>query len=181
MEKSPHPVLDVKALFQLSYGLYIVGSKSHGVYNGQIANAVMQITADPLCITTCLHKENLTTAFIQESGIFSVSVLEQAVPMTFIGQFGFKCGRDIDKYCNVTHHDGPTGAPYVQDWTLAALDARVISTVEVHTHLLFVGEVVGAESFREGTPLTYADYHRLKKGKSHKNSPTSIFNNVKNI
>ena len=174
-------LLDLKALFQLSYGLYIVGSCRNVVYNGQIANAVMQITAEPICVTTCLHKNNLTTEFIRESGVFSVSVLAQEVPMTFIGQFGFKCGRNLDKFCNVQHREGPTGAPYVLDWTLSSLDARVINAVDVHTHILFVGEVVGAAVIREGTPLTYADYHHIKKGKSHQNSPTSIFNKVKDL
>ncbi len=173
--------LDLKALFHLSYGLYIVGSRRDGVYNGQIANAVMQITAQPICVATCLHKNNLTTEFVRDSGIFSVSVLSQDVPMTFIGQFGFKCGRNLDKFCNVQHQEGPTGAPYVLDWTISALDARVISAVDVHTHMLFVGEVVGAAVLHEGTPLTYADYHHIKKGKSHQYSPTSIFNNVKGL
>ena len=93
-------VLDMKALFSLTYGMYIVSTAEGGRLNGQIANTVMQITSEPLCVATCLNKANLTTELIQKSGIFSVAVLEEDVPMTFIGQFGFKSGRDIYKFAN---------------------------------------------------------------------------------
>ncbi|MCF7936572.1 MAG: flavin reductase family protein [Synergistales bacterium] len=175
------PELDVKALFRLTYGLYVVGSTWQGHHNAQIANAVMQITGDPLCVTTCLHKDNLTTEYVGKSGVFSVSVLEHEVPMTYIGRFGFKCGRDEDKCSAVNLKEGPTGSPLFLDWTLAVLDARVIHAADVHTHRLFVGEVQSAEIVKEGTPLTYADYHKVKKGKSQKNAPTAIFNDVKDL
>ncbi|HOO63797.1 MAG TPA: flavin reductase family protein [Synergistaceae bacterium] len=170
--------IDVTALFQMSYGLYIVGTAFEGRPNGQIANAVMQITGNPICITACLHKENLTTELVEKSGIFSIGVLDQDVPMPFIGTFGFKCGRDTDKYCDVNFKQGITGAPLVLDWTLSVIEAKVVEAIDVCTHRLFVGEVVGAENVRKGTPLTYAYYHGVKKAKSHKNSPTAIFNAV---
>jgi flavin reductase (DIM6/NTAB) family NADH-FMN oxidoreductase RutF len=99
--------------------------------------------------------------------------------MTFIGNFGFKCGRSLDKFEKVTFRKGLTGAPLVVDWTLAVLEAEVIQSVDVHTHTLFVGKVVGAERIKEGAPLTYANYHLIKKGKSPKTAPTFIFNEVK--
>lgn len=171
--------IDVKALFQFSYGMYIVSSLCEGRLNGQIANAAMQVTGDPCSVAVCLHQSNLTTEYIGKSGVFSVSVLEQEVPMTFIGQFGFKCGRDIDKFCNVPYLTGSTGAPMVTEHALAVLEAKVVSQMDVFTHRLFVGEVVSSQVVREGTPLTYADYHLLKKGKSPKNAPTFGFNQLK--
>jgi hypothetical protein len=44
---------------------------------------------------------------------------------------------------------------------------------------LFVGEVTSAEQIREGKPLTYADYHIIKKGKAPANAPSSVFNAMK--
>ena len=123
--------LDMKALFSLTYGMYIVNTAEGGRLNGQIANTVMQITSEPLCVATCLNKANLTTELIQKSGIFSVAVLEEDVPMTFIGQFGFKSGRDIDKFANVQYELGPTGAPLIKDWSIAAFDAKVVRTLEM--------------------------------------------------
>ena len=172
-------VLDMKALFSLTYGMYIVSTAEDGRLNGQIANTVMQITSEPLCVATCLNKANLTTELIQKSGIFSVAVLEEDVPMTFIGQFGFKSGRDIDKFANVQYEPGPTGAPLIKDWSIAAFDAKVVHTLEMPSHMLFVGEVQSARWFKEAAPLTYAGYHLVKKGKSPKTAPTFGFNALK--
>ena len=170
--------IDPKALFNLSYGMYIVGSHLGGKPNGQVANAVMQLTGDPVHIAVCLNKQNLTEACLAESGAFSVSVLEEDVPMTFIGQFGFKSGRDIDKFAGVDHKMGTLGVPIVREWCLSGFEARVVGKLEVHTHVLFVGEVVAAEVFKDGTPLTYANYHLVKKGKSPKTAPTFAFNQL---
>ena len=82
--------VDMKALFNLNYGMNVIGSRIGEKLNGQIANAVMQITANPMTIAVCLNKQNYTSKCLNDSGSFSVSVLEDDVPMTFIGQFGFK-------------------------------------------------------------------------------------------
>ena len=170
--------IDNKALFNLSYGLYIVGSCNDGKLNAQVANAVMQITGDPITMAVCVNKQNYTTEFISSSGVFSVSVLEEDVPMTYIGQFGFKSGRDIDKFKDTDYILSGSGAPVVKGWCLSGFEARVIDRIDVHTHVLFVGEVLSAEVFKEGTALTYANYHLIKKGKSPKTAPTFLFNSI---
>ncbi|GAB6280996.1 MAG: flavin reductase family protein [Thermovirga sp.] len=171
-------ILEKRDLYSLSYGLYLVSSRKGDKMNGQVANAVMQVTADPVSIVACLHKDNLTTEYIRDSGVFSVSVLEENVPMTFIGTFGFRCGRDIDKFCRCSHEIGITGAPLVLDHTIAAIEARSIREVEIFTHVMFFGEVVATRLIKEARPLTYAHYHEVKKGKSPKNAPTYSLNEV---
>ena len=112
--------IDMKALFSLTYGMYIVSTDLEGRLNGQIANTVMQITSEPVCVATCLNKANLTTDMVAKSGRFSVAILEQDVPMTFIGQFGFKSGRDIDKM----HDSGLT--PVMVDGQPAFAEAELV-------------------------------------------------------
>ena len=171
--------IDMKALFSLTYGMYIVSTDLEGRLNGQIANTVMQITSEPVCVATCLNKANLTTDMVAKSGRFSVAILEQDVPMTFIGQFGFKSGRDIDKFAGVNYDAGETGAPLIKDWTVAAFEAKIHDMMEMPTHMIFVGEVVAAKYFKDAPLLTYADYHTIKKGKSPKTAPTFGFNAIK--
>ena len=171
-------LIDPIALFSLSYVVYILSSGYEKTYNGQIINALMQLTSEPICLAACLHKENYTTELVEKSGRFSVSVLEDAVPMKFIGLFGFHCGRDFDKFGKCTYQVDE-GLPVVTDYTLAAIELKVISVQDVFTHKLFVGQVEEARLLKEGTPLTYANYHRVKKGKSPENAPSSIFNQVK--
>ncbi|MCF0248053.1 MAG: flavin reductase [Synergistes sp.] len=170
--------IDMKALFSLTYGMYIVSTEFEGKLNGQIANTVMQITAEPICVCTCINKANLTTELVEKSGKFSVSVLELDVPMTFIGQFGFKSGRDIDKFAGVKYRLAANGTPLIEDWSVAALSAKVIKTVEMPSHMLYVGEVEEAVYFKDAPLLTYSDYHKIKKGKSPKTAPTVGFNTI---
>ncbi|WP_455966111.1 flavin reductase family protein [Cloacibacillus porcorum] len=171
--------IDMKALFSLTYGMYIVSTDLEGKLNGQIANTVMQITSEPICVVTCLNKANLTTEMIAKSGRFSVAVLELEVPMTFIGQFGFKSGRDIDKFANVKYSLAEAGTPLIEEWSVAAFDAKVSKTVEMPSHMLFIGEVQESVCFKEAPLLTYSDYHKIKKGKSPKTAPTFGFNALK--
>jgi len=168
--------VDLQALFTLSYGLYIVTGASEGRLNGQIANALMQVTADPICVVVALHKDNLTTELVEKGKAFGVSVLEEDTPMPFIGTFGFKCGRDINKMTQCQYKIGDTGVPLVLDHALAVIEAKVIDIIPVYTHKLFVAEVVSAETIKSGTPLTYANYRLIKGGKSPKNAPTFVFN-----
>ena len=170
-------MIDPKALFFLSYGLYIVSTRYEDKMNGQIINAMMQLTAEPMCIAACLHRDNYTTELIEKSGYFSASILDSEVAMPFIGIFGFRTGRSYDKFANCKEWViGENGVPKVTENCIATIEVRVISATCVHTHKVFVGEVTSAEQIREGRPLTYADYHNIKKGKSPANAPSAVFN-----
>lgn len=164
--------MDLKTLFKISYGMYIVGAHKEDKLNAQIANTVFQVTAEPPTIGVSIHRDNLTNDYIRSSGAFSVSVLRQETPMTLIGNFGFKSGRDVDKFADVRYRIGSTGSPIVEDETLGFIEARVISQLDVGTHTIFVGEIVEAETLAQGEVMTYAYYHQVKRGSSPKNAPT---------
>ena len=166
--------MNLKALHKITYGLYIVSSKKGDRFNGQIANTVFQITSDPPTIAVSINKENLTHEFISESKLFTVSVLSVNAPMSLIGKFGFRSGRDIDKFENVTYKLGRTGIPLVLEHTIAHLEAEVISSFDAGTHTVFLGKVVNAEITGDEEPMTYDYYHKVKKGKAPKTAPTYI-------
>ncbi len=166
--------MNLKALHKLSYGLYVVGSEKGGKLNCQIANTVFQVTSEPPVIAVSINKENLTHEFIQESKVFTVSILSQDTPLSFIGNFGFKSGRDVDKLKGINYQLGETKAPIVLDHTLTYLEVRVINQVDVGTHTIFVGELVGADTVKEGKPMTYAYYHQVKRGTTPKTAPSYI-------
>ncbi len=165
--------INVEALNLLSYGLYIVTSAAGGRKNGQIANTVMQVCASPARVVVCLNKNTLTHELLAQGGVFGVSILEEAAPLTFIGLFGFKTGRDVDKFATTAYKTGASGVPLVTDNALAVLEAKVFASLDVGTHTLFAADVVGAEILKAGTPLTYAHYHDVKKGKTPAGAPTS--------
>ncbi len=166
--------MNLKALRKLSYGLYVITSKKGDRLNGQIANTVFQVTSQPPIIAVSINKQNLTHEFIKESKVFVVSILSHDTPLSFIGRFGFKSGREIDKFEGINYKIGESQAPVVIDNTLAYLEARVIQEVDVGTHTIFIGELVGAEIMKEGEPMTYAYYHQVKRGTTPKTAPSYI-------
>jgi flavin reductase (DIM6/NTAB) family NADH-FMN oxidoreductase RutF/rubredoxin len=166
--------VNLKALYKLGYGLYVVCSRKGDRLNGQISNTVFQITSEPPTIAVSINKNNLTHEFITESKVLAVSVLSQNTPLSFIGHFGFKSGRDIDKLESINHRIGETQAPVVTDNALAYVEAKVTQEVDVGTHTIFIGELVGADVLKEGEPMTYAYYHQVKRGATPKTAPSYI-------
>jgi len=166
--------MDLKVLRNCTYGLYVIGSRKGDRLNGQIANTVFQVTSEPPTIAVSINKQNLTHEFISESQFFTASILSQDTPLSFIGHFGFKSGRDVDKLKDVKYKLGETKAPILLDHSLAYLEAKVINQVDVGTHTIFVGELVGADVLNEGEPMTYAYYHQVKRGTTPKTAPSYI-------
>lgn len=165
--------MDKTAFFKLSYGLYVVTSKNNGQLNGQIANTAIQVTSDPPTIAISINKQNLTHEFIQSSRTFAVSIISKSAPMTLIGNFGFKGGRDFNKFESTQYKIGETGAPIVLDSAVAYIEASVIKELDCGTHTIFVGEVKDCGILNsEEEPMTYAYYHEVKRGKSPKTAPT---------
>lgn len=166
--------MDLTALFKVNYGMYIVSSCHGEKRNGQIANTMFQITSEPPTVAVSINKQNLTHELIAKSRIYSVAVLSEEAPMTYIGQFGFKSGRDIDKFAGIEVRTGTTGCPVPLPYALAMLEAEVTAEFDCGTHTLFLGRVVNAENLGSGTPMTYAHYHEVKRGKSPQTAPTYI-------
>jgi len=166
--------MNPKTLHKISYGLYIICSKKGKKINGQIANALFQVTAEPQTIAVSINKKNLTHDFIEDSKAFTVSVLSENTPLQFIGTFGFKSGRDIDKFNDVKYKLGKTHIPIVLDNSLAYVEAKVIDKIDVGTHTIFIASVEDGEILTEDKPMTYEYYHKVKGGFSPKNAPTYV-------
>lgn len=166
--------MDLNALRPISYGLYIIGSNKRGRINAQIANTVFQVCSEPPTIAVAINKGNLTHEFIKASKVFTVSVLCQDAPLSLIGNFGYKSGRDTDKFESVKYKLGETEAPIVLEHTVAYMEAKVTDELSVGTHTIFVGELMAAEVLTEDEPMTYAHYHRVKRGTTPKAAPSYI-------
>lgn len=154
--------MDNTALFQLSYGLYVVSTKGKGRINAQIANTVFQISDTPVRLGVSLNKNNLTNELVKDSGVLSVQVLERDVPFDIISRFGFQSGRNVDKFADITYDTNADGCPVLKDGIAAQIDCKVIGAMDIGSHTLFICEITGAIR-NDKTPLTYAQYHERKK------------------
>jgi flavin reductase (DIM6/NTAB) family NADH-FMN oxidoreductase RutF/rubredoxin len=164
--------MNSRALQKLSYGMYAVTSGKEAKCNGQIANTVFQVTAEPPTLAVAINKQNFTHEHIKDSGVFAVSVLSKNTPLKFIGNLGFRCGRTVDKFEGLTFKIGKTGTRIILDHTVAYLEAEVTKEVDAGSHTIFIGQLVNAEVLDEDEPMTYAYYHEVKRGTTPKSAPT---------
>ncbi|MFC2101000.1 rubredoxin, partial [Bacteroidota bacterium] len=121
------------------------------------------------------HKNNYTADLIDKSRIFSVSVLQQETNPKLITLFGYKSGREVNKFESVNYKTGKSGTPIVLEDVVAFFECEVISKSEMETHNLFIGKVLNAELIHaDRKPLTYAYYRDVIKGVAPPNAPTYI-------
>ena len=167
--------VNIEAFYKVTYGLYIVSSKVNEKLSGYISNTVFQVTAEPVQFAVCCSKNNFTSEVIKQSKAFSISVLEQDTAAELIGLFGYKSGKDVNKFKGINYITGETGVPIVLDNTIAWFECEVVQTYDVGSHVLFIGKLVNndlVDIYR--APLTYAYYREVKKGVAPKNAPTYI-------
>ena len=167
--------MNIEAYFKITYGLYVVSTRLGDRLNGYVSNTVFQVTADPARFAIACSKNNHTAGMIMDSHVFSVSVLQREARADIIGAFGYRSGRDTEKFTNFNYKFGILGTPILLDDTLAWFECRVEQTLDTGSHLLFVGAVVDSDLLDPaGEPLTYAYYREVKKGKAPKNAPTYV-------
>jgi len=157
-----------QALFQVTHGLYVITAKRGDKLNGQVADALMQVTNAPPRIALGIGKRSLTHEMIAETGHFVVSVLDRKDPACgdVIRRFGFQSGRDIDKFASFPHETLEWGIPYLPS-AVAVFEATLLRllTVDLITHSLFVASVDRAGVREGGEPLTYNEYRNSMRRK----------------
>lgn len=160
--------MDNKALFKLSYGVFVLSSKSDDKVNACITNTCIQVANDPVRIAISVLNTNLTCDYIKDSGVFSVSVLDKTCIFDTIKHFGMQSGRDVNKFEGVKLPIDLNGVPYLPWSTNSVLSAKVLESIDLGTHTLFIAEVVDMKVLSDNEPLTYADYHKDLKPKPQK-------------
>ena len=164
--------MNKSAFHQLSYGVYVVSTWDNGRATGCTANSAMQITSDPATIAVSINHDNYTNQCIQSTGRFAISVLGENTDPGVIGTFGFRSGKDYNKFDDVKSVL-KGNMPVVAD-ACAYIACEVIDKMETSTHTVFLGKVLDADILKKDEPMTYAYYHNVIKGKSPTNAPTYI-------
>lgn len=160
-------MIDRKAFRALSSGLSIVAARDgEGCNVGCVINTLVQVASEPPTLSISLNKGNATTQAVQESGRFAATVLGQEATMELIGLFGFRSSGEVDKFADCGFRVCDDGMPLVTDHGVACFGVRVEHTVDVGSHLVFIGPVEHAEVLSAVEPMTYAYYHTVLRGKT---------------
>ncbi len=166
--------MDIKVLYDMSYGVYIAATKTEGKNVGCIANTAFQVTADPVRVGVSINKDNFTENAIRKSGYFTLSIASEDTSMETIGRFGFYSSRDIDKFENTDFITVGDNMPVVNDNMCSWVLCKVEQEIDCDTHTIFIGKMEDGEKLDGARPMTYAYYHKVKGGTTAKNAPTYI-------
>ncbi|MCI8658696.1 MAG: flavin reductase [Lachnospiraceae bacterium] len=158
--------MDKKAMYKLSYGLFVLTSAFEGKDNGCIINTGIQVTNEPNRISIAVNKDNFTQKQVQKSGRFNLSILSEAADFDIFRHFGFQSGRDVDKFANYPDCKRAANGLYViTAGTNAYISATVEQSVDLGSHTLFIAAVDDMETLSNESSATYAYYQSQIKPK----------------
>ncbi|MBE5780972.1 MAG: flavin reductase [Clostridiales bacterium] len=163
--------MDLTAMHQLTYGLYVITAQDGEHRGGCVVNTLSQVTSSPAKLSVTINKDNYTCELVKNSGRFAAVVLTEQADMDLIGGFGFRTGRDVDKFMGHDVQTDGAGVPYVAATAAARFSCKVVDQLDVGSHIMFIGLVEEAENLG-GDPMSYAYYHKVKKGTTPKNAPS---------
>ena len=146
-------------MFSLTYGLYVVTAREGSKDNGCITNTAAQVTATPNRISLTVNKANYTHDRIVRTGEFNVSILSEKANFDTFKHFGFQSGRDVDKFADYkAAKRAANGIYYTTDGTNAWMSAKVVQSIDLGTHTMFIADVTDGEILTDDPSTTYSYY-----------------------
>ena len=156
---------DLTALFNIGYGLYVVTSNDGKRDNGLIVNTVTQVTNTPNRIAVTINKENYSHHVIKQSGIMNINCLTVDAPFKVFETFGFRSGRNVDKFADCTPGRSDNGLAFLPRYINSFMSLKVEQYVDLDTHGMFICSVTEARVLSDKQTMTYSYYHDKVKPK----------------
>ena len=157
--------MNKKALYDLTYGVFVLTAKAGNEVNGCITNTCIQVASDPTRVAISVLNTNHTCDVLKQGGQFTLSLLDKSCTIETIRHFGMQSGRDVDKFGPMTTPKDSQGVPYLGWQSCAWLSCTVVSSQDLGSHTLFIAEVVDGDKLSDNEPLTYAYYQNELKPK----------------
>ena len=149
---------DLTALFNIGYGLYVVTSNDGKKDNGLIVNTVTQVTNTPNRIAVTINKESYSHHTIKQTGIMNINCLSQDAPFSVFENFGFKSGRNTNKFENITPLYSDNGLVFLPHYINSFMSLKVEQYVDLDTHGMFICSVTEARVISDVPTMTYTYY-----------------------
>ncbi len=156
---------DVKALFRIGYGLYVVTSNDGKKDNGLIVNTVTQLTDTPTRVAVTINKKNYSHHIIKLTGKMNVNCLTVDAPFKVFESFGFVSGRTVDKFADCEPLRSENGLVVLPRYINAFISLEVENYVDMDTHGMFICKVSEARVISDKETMTYTYYQENVKPK----------------
>ena len=158
--------MNSKAMYKLSYGLFVVSTEHDGKLNGCITNTAIQVANTPDRVGLAINKANLTHDLVMGSGKFNISIISTDAKFDLFKHFGMQSGRDVDKFADFTDVAmAANGLPYITKGTNAYMSCKVTESFDLGSHTFFVAEIEDMEVLADTPSCTYTDYQNNIKPK----------------
>ncbi len=165
--------MDKKAMYKLSYGLFVLTSAADGRDSGCIINTAQQVTSEPNRISIAVNKTNYTHDLVKQSGKFNISIISEAAEFELFQHFGFQSGRDVDKFADYAAcKRSANGLYYVTAGINSYISATVEQEVDLGSHTLFIASVDDMEVLADTPSATYTYYQSSIKPQPTKDAQT---------
>ncbi len=156
---------DLTALFNIGYGLYVVTSNDGKKDNGLIVNTVSQVTSSPNRVAVCINKQNYSHHVIKQTGIMNVNCLSVEAPFSVFECFGFRSGRNTDKFADSEILRSDNGLVFLNKYINSFMSLKVEDYVDLDTHGMFICSVTEARVISDKETMTYTYYQNNVKPK----------------
>ncbi len=156
---------DLTALFNIGYGLYVVTSNDGRKDNGCIVNTVSQLTSQPNRVAVCINKQNYTHHVVKSTGIMNVNCLSIEAPFKVFENFGFRSGRNVDKFANCSPLRSDNGLVFLPHYINSFMSLKVEDYIDLGTHGMFICSVTEARVINRVETMTYTYYQKNVKPK----------------
>jgi flavin reductase (DIM6/NTAB) family NADH-FMN oxidoreductase RutF len=123
-------------------GVTIVTSRAGSRVQGMTVSAFCSVSLTPPLVLVCASKDAITHGIIQDSKVFSVSVLASD-QSELSNRFASKKD-EHRRFEGLPCEDGATGCPRIPG-AVACLDCRVVEAVDAGDHVVYIGEVVAGD------------------------------------
>ena len=158
-------MIDATALFNIGYGLYVVTTNDGIKDNGCIVNTVCQLTSSPERVAVTVNKANYTHDTVKKTGILNVNCLGIDAPFKVFEAFGFKSGRDTDKFADCKPEKSENGLVVLPKYINAFMSLKVENYVDLGTHGMFICSLTEAKVISDKETMSYSYYHKNVKPK----------------
>ncbi len=156
---------DMSALFNIGYGLYVITSNDGNRDNGLIVNTVSQLTDSPNRIAVTINKKNYSHHVIKNTGIMNVNCLSTDAPFALFETFGFKSGRNVDKFAGMTPLRSDNGLAFLPRYINSFMSLKVENYIDLDTHGMFICSITEARVISDSETMTYSYYQQHVKPK----------------
>lgn len=165
MDSSTADKNNMKALFNIGYGLYVVTSNDGKKDNGLIVNTVSQVTNSPNRIAVCINKANYSHHVIKQTGKMNINCLSVDAPFSVFENFGFRSGRSADKFENTRFLRSDNGLAFLSNYINSFMSLKVEQYLDFDTHGMFICTITEARVISDRESMTYSFYQSNVKPK----------------